>query len=72
MLISDSIYLLDESLKQLPQMRDIETLMADEAAWNALTQQERQEREQQLNSSGEELVARGGLLGDDGRCPPWA
>uniref|UniRef100_A0A061QXI9 RING-type E3 ubiquitin transferase n=1 Tax=Tetraselmis sp. GSL018 TaxID=582737 RepID=A0A061QXI9_9CHLO len=55
MLINDSIYLLDESLKQLPQMREIETAMADESAWTALSQQERQEREQTLQSSGRAL-----------------
>ncbi len=52
MLINDSIYLLDESLKQLPTMQEIHTQMSDEVAWEARPQQERQEREQQLRSSG--------------------
>eukprot|EP00873_Tetraselmis_striata_P001321 jgi/Tetstr1/421585/TSEL_012529.t1 len=55
MLLNDAIYLLDESLKQLPQMKEIETAMADAAAWSALPQQERQEREQTLQNSGRML-----------------
>jgi len=63
MLINDNIYLLDESLKQLPQMREVETEMADVEAWGRLSQQERQEREQTLRNSGRALRDFLGLSG---------
>ena len=45
MLINDAIYLLDESMKKLPEVRQMETDMQDQASWAARPQQERQERE---------------------------
>lgn len=45
MLINDAIYLLDEAMKKLPEVRQIETDMQDQASWAARPQQERQERE---------------------------
>lgn len=41
MLISDSIYLLDESLKKIQDVREKETIMADPTAWLALGPQVR-------------------------------
>lgn len=45
MLINDAIYLLDEAMKKLPEVRQAETDMQDDAAWAARPPQERQERE---------------------------
>lgn len=45
MLINDAIYLLDEAMKELPKVRELETDMEDQEGWAARPQQERQERE---------------------------
>ena len=45
MLINDAIYLLDEAMKKLPEVRQAETDMQDDAAWAARPPRERQERE---------------------------
>lgn len=45
MLINDAIYLLDEAMKKLPEVRETENDMQDQAGWAARPQQERQERE---------------------------
>lgn len=44
MMINDSQHLLQEALNTLPGVQEIERLQADPAAWNALPQQQRQER----------------------------
>lgn len=48
MIINDSTYLLGEALEKLPQVRDLEALMDDKAAWDALSQREQQEKESVL------------------------
>ena len=46
MLINDAIYLLDEAMKKLPEVRQAETDMQDDAVFvGGETPQERQERE---------------------------
>lgn len=45
MLINDGIYLLDEAMKCLNEIRDTELEMADTTRWEAQPQQQRQERE---------------------------
>lgn len=55
MLINDAIYLLDESLKKLKDLRELESELGDSARVAALAPQERQEREQALHQTGEHL-----------------
>uniref|UniRef100_A0ACD5V2A9 Uncharacterized protein n=1 Tax=Avena sativa TaxID=4498 RepID=A0ACD5V2A9_AVESA len=43
-LINDSIYLLDESLNKILQLKEIEAEMADTVAWSSRPAQEREER----------------------------
>jgi ubiquitin conjugation factor E4 B len=43
-LINDSIYLLDESLKKILELKEIEAEMANTAVWNSRPAQEREER----------------------------
>ncbi|XP_047082657.1 probable ubiquitin conjugation factor E4 [Lolium rigidum] len=43
-LINDSIYLLDESLNRILELKDIETEMANIVAWNSRPAKEREER----------------------------
>uniref|UniRef100_A0ACD5WWW2 Uncharacterized protein n=1 Tax=Avena sativa TaxID=4498 RepID=A0ACD5WWW2_AVESA len=43
-LINDSIYLLDESLNKILELKEIEAEMADTVAWNSRPAQEREER----------------------------
>ncbi|CAM0879382.1 unnamed protein product [Alopecurus aequalis] len=43
-LINDSIYLLDESLNKILELKEIEDEMANTVAWNSRTGQEREER----------------------------
>jgi ubiquitin conjugation factor E4 B len=45
MLINDAIWLLDESLKKLPEVREFDAEQADAAAWAARPSRERAERE---------------------------
>ncbi|KAG0567242.1 hypothetical protein M758_7G160400 [Ceratodon purpureus] len=45
LLINDSIFLLDESLKKIPELKEMETQLADPAVWSRRPAQERQERE---------------------------
>ncbi|KAI8804051.1 ubiquitin elongating factor core-domain-containing protein [Cladochytrium replicatum] len=45
LLMNDTTYLLDESLSKLTEIRNVQNEMADEATWNAMPQQQRQERE---------------------------
>lgn len=52
MLVNDSIFLLDESLKKLEEIREIETLMDDQQEWNRLTQEERHDRERDHRAYG--------------------
>jgi len=51
MLINDAIYLLDEAMKELPKVREIETDMEDQEGWAARPQQERQEREAEFRQT---------------------
>lgn len=51
MLINDAIYLLDESLKTLPEIKTLEAQVADVATWATHPQQHRHEREATLNQS---------------------
>jgi len=55
MLITDAIFLLDESLKKLQEVKEKETLMADEARWAALPEQERRETQSSLSTTGDQL-----------------
>lgn len=45
LLINDSIFLLDESLKKIPELKEMEAQLADTTAWSRRPAQERQERE---------------------------
>lgn len=45
LLINDSIFLLDESLKKIPELKEMEVQIADAEAWSRRPPQERQERE---------------------------
>ena len=51
MLINDGIYLLDEAMTKLSDVRETELAMADTASWGAQTQQQRQERERAFQQS---------------------
>jgi ubiquitin conjugation factor E4 B len=50
-IISDSIFLLDESLKYLSQIREVEQLQANRASWDALTAEQRSDKEAALQSA---------------------
>ncbi|GBG72537.1 hypothetical protein CBR_g12108 [Chara braunii] len=45
MLVNDAIYLLDESLNKLPELRDLEEQMKDKKAWESIPEDERREKE---------------------------
>jgi len=45
LLINDSIFLLDESLKKIPELKEMEAQLADTSVWSRRPAQERQERE---------------------------
>ena len=45
LLINDSIFLLDESLKKIPELKEMESQLADTTVWSSRPAQERQERE---------------------------
>lgn len=49
-LINDSIFLLDESLKKILELKEMETEMSNTAAWEQRPAQERQERTRQFHS----------------------
>lgn len=49
MMINDSQHLLQEALEALPQVQEIEKLQADPAAWAALPEAQRADREQALD-----------------------
>ncbi|GMH33488.1 hypothetical protein BSKO_01322 [Bryopsis sp. KO-2023] len=59
MLVNDSIYLLDESMKKLEEIREVERKQGT-PEWDALTSEEREEQQSNLRSSGQQLK---GLLG---------
>lgn len=49
-LINDSIYLLDESLNKILELKEIEAEMANSAEWERRPAQEREERMRLFNS----------------------
>ncbi|PIA62963.1 hypothetical protein AQUCO_00200763v1 [Aquilegia coerulea] len=49
-LINDSIYLLDESLNKILELKEMEAEMSNSAEWGRRTAQERQERTRQFHS----------------------
>eukprot|EP01018_Ginkgo_biloba_P036582 Gb_15414 [translate_table: standard] len=49
-LINDSIFLLDESLSKIPELKDLEAEMANSLEWEQRPAQERQERTRHFNS----------------------
>ncbi|TKR67896.1 hypothetical protein L596_023973 [Steinernema carpocapsae] len=51
MVINDTTFLLDESLSGLRKVNEIEKMQKDEAAWNALSEEERTQREGNLNEA---------------------
>lgn len=53
MIINDSTYLLGEALEKLPQVRDLEVLMEDKTAWDALSKREQQEKEAVLRQESQ-------------------
>ncbi|GAX74152.1 hypothetical protein CEUSTIGMA_g1601.t1 [Chlamydomonas eustigma] len=55
MLISDSIYLLDDSLKKLQDIKEKENIMGDPIRWLALSSQEQNEMRQSHSQTGEHL-----------------
>lgn len=52
MLVNDSIYLLDETMKKLQEMREIEQLMAKAEEWNKLSHEEQEEKKKNLRQNG--------------------
>ena len=48
LLINDSIFLLDESLKRIPELKELELEMSNTAEWERRPAQERQERTRQF------------------------
>ena len=56
MIINDSTYLLGEALEKLPEVRDLEALMDNKAAWQALPKREQQEKESVLRQESEYLA----------------
>lgn len=54
MLVNDSIYLLDESLKKLEEIRAFETRQR-EPEWEQLSQEEQGEQESNHRQSGEKV-----------------
>eukprot|EP00027_Filamoeba_sp_ATCC50430_P013678 CAMPEP_0168577114 /NCGR_PEP_ID=MMETSP0413-20121227/20610_1 /TAXON_ID=136452 /ORGANISM="Filamoeba nolandi, Strain NC-AS-23-1" /LENGTH=281 /DNA_ID=CAMNT_0008610839 /DNA_START=167 /DNA_END=1012 /DNA_ORIENTATION=+ len=48
MMINDSVYLLDEVLSKLPEIKDLEALMDDKDRWLALSETARQEKQEAL------------------------
>ena len=51
MLVNDAIYLLDEGMKKLPEVRQTLEAMANVEAWNAVPPQEQAERESALRTN---------------------
>ncbi|CAG9460858.1 unnamed protein product [Pedinophyceae sp. YPF-701] len=62
MLINDSIYLLDECLKLLPEMRDFEDLLERDPELSSLPEEEREERSNSYGENGR-IVANDLALG---------
>lgn len=44
LLINDSIFLLDESLKKMPELKELEAEMGNAGEWERLSPHERRER----------------------------
>ena len=55
MLINDAVHSLGEAMEKLPQIREREELMADEARWNQLTDEQREDHESRYESSERDL-----------------
>eukprot|EP01135_Chromosphaera_perkinsii_P005722 Nk52_evm22s359 gene=Nk52_evmTU22s359 len=51
LLMNDTTFLLDESLTQLTEIRDIQLLMKDPSQWNALSEEDKQQKQQTLSSN---------------------
>ncbi|KAG2383559.1 hypothetical protein C9374_004230 [Naegleria lovaniensis] len=47
-LLNDSIYLLDESLKDLQKIKEIQVVMDNTTEWNSMTQQQKQDKQSAL------------------------
>ncbi|PRW05883.1 putative ubiquitin conjugation factor E4 [Chlorella sorokiniana] len=60
-MLNDSQHLLQDALELLPKVQETERLQADEAAWAALPQQDRQDREQALHRAEGQLQSDFGL-----------
>mmetsp|Transcript_6829 Transcript_6829/g.17454 ORF Transcript_6829/g.17454 Transcript_6829/m.17454 type:complete len:842 (+) Transcript_6829:170-2695(+) len=63
MLVNDAIYLLDEGMKKLPEVRQTLEAMEDTEAWNRQTPQEQGEREASLRQN-EDMLRQDLLLAD--------
>ncbi|XP_039301602.1 ubiquitin conjugation factor E4 B isoform X2 [Nilaparvata lugens] len=50
MLMNDTTFLLDESLESLKRIHEVQELMSDTAAWKALSTEQQQVRNRQLNA----------------------
>lgn len=50
MLMNDTTFLLDESLESLKRIHEVQELMSDTAAWNAMPTEQQQVRNRQLNA----------------------
>ena len=55
MLINDAVHSLGEAMEKLPQIREREALMGDEAQWNQLTDEQRDDHESRYERSEQEL-----------------
>jgi ubiquitin conjugation factor E4 B len=55
MLINDSVHSLGAAMERLPEIREREALMADENAWNQLTDEERTDHQERHKRCEEEL-----------------
>ena len=51
MVINDTTFLLDESLEKLKKIHEVETQMANESEWNALSEEERQHKMESLGDA---------------------
>lgn len=61
-LINDSIYLLDESLNKILEMKEVEAEMANTAEWERRPTQERQERTRLFHSQENVRMLSGSLF----------
>ena len=55
MLINDAVHSLGEAMEKLPQIKEREELMADEARWNQLTDEQREDHRSRYESSERDL-----------------